>query len=242
MAELQVLANRAVSSGLPVLLIDTCSVLDIVRCSMRMKPADVQAALDLVAATNFDPPRCYLIRSSLVEREFENHIYSTKKELENELNDLTARIGCLDVAAEYFGVARMGVQPAPELSGCLERLAREIITKCEPIDPHVDAQARAHQRVVSATAPARPSKQSYKDCVIFEEYLELANRYQIGSRNQAVAFVTSNTDDYRREGKTHPDIESAAEAAGLRICFSWQHARYVLLGPPSSVRTPSHYG
>ena len=86
------------------------------------------------------------------------------------------------------------------------------------------------RRVTQARTPARRGKQSIKDCVILETYLEHIQLLRNAGRNAPAIFVSSNTQDYASENRTtiKDDIKSEFQALNLRFAPNMGAARGIL--------------
>jgi hypothetical protein len=61
-----------------------------------------------------------------------------------------------------------------------------------------DCVLRARDRLRAGEPPSSKAKQEFKDCEIFEEFLELAQNLRAGGFGERMIFVSSNTSDYGR--------------------------------------------
>ena len=67
----------------------------------------------------------------------------------------------------------------------------------------------AYDRISANIRPARRGKDSAKDCLILETYLEVVTRLRAGGFTKPVAFLTTNSDDYKAKGlpnRLHPEL------------------------------------
>jgi len=80
------------SAGVPVLCIDTCSILDIMRDPTRetAKPHDRQAAIDLVAAA--ESGRLICLMAEQVAIEFSDHDQPVQDEAERNLKKVREQV------------------------------------------------------------------------------------------------------------------------------------------------------
>jgi hypothetical protein len=69
-------------------------------------------------------------------------------------------------------------------------------------------------------------KQSMKDCVIIENYLQLIKRARTDGFTQKSVFLTSNTDDYRKGTTLHPDLSGDFQRLALTFAINYSHARF----------------
>ena len=76
-------------------------------------------------------------------------------------------------------------------------LTDQLIAACVSYSGSDACHVRATKRVVHRRHPSpHPGKQEQKDCVIFEEFLELTTRLREGGLSEIIVFVTPNKNDY----------------------------------------------
>jgi hypothetical protein len=80
--------------------------------------------------------------------------------------------------------------------------------------------------VWAAAPPASRAKQEFKDCEIFEEFLELASAIRRDGFEAPAVFVTPNSRDYGPPPDGHPRTASdlAALVAHYVANLSWARA------------------
>lgn len=225
-------AATVLSADLPCLLLDTCSLLDVIRGSARLDKKNMEAVWRVAEALRTDPPQCVLVRASFLQLEFDDNLADARSTIERELRDLAGKLESLDAAAVAIGQATFGPVDYDGVRGRLEQVADEMLGAAIPLNANRSAQNRADKRIRVRRVPARPGKQSYKDCCIFEEYLELARRVRQGGGAKPVVFVTTNKSDYAETGRLIQEVDDDATAAGLRVCLTWLETAYRLLGAP----------
>jgi len=82
---------------------------------------------------------------------------------------------------------------------------------------------KASERVWAGIPPASEAKQEYKDCEIFEEFLELLTTIRGQGFEQPAVFVSPNREDYGPPPDGHPRVKSdlAALDAQYAANLSW---------------------
>ena len=205
----------------PILCADTCSILDILRDPTRetFGAHDAQAALALIAA--FANNRAHCLLAEQVRTEFSEHVDQIEQDtaaalgrLEKKLNHvhqlatILGASGALDVST-LQGHAGRGRAVAERLMGCGTLL---------PTDAGLVAQAFG--RVGQARTPARKGKESMKDCVVIETYLQAAGQIRAAGHTAPIVFVSSNVTDYMGEGRRALVADIAAEFAALNLQFA----------------------
>ena len=163
----------------PLMFLDTAAILDIMRVPFRhelqVDIVDSAAALvDDLAAT---PKRMWVVSTSNVLQEFQANREAVLQELGTRISNVTQsilrlsrvaslvvpekRIGPLDWLDATLGSRVVGVMDRLVASVTLFRVTAECV-------------GRARDRLWAGLPPASKSKQEFKNCEIFEEFLELA--------------------------------------------------------------------
>lgn len=213
-------AARVVAAGVPTLFLDTCNVLDVVRAPVRFLTGCVEAASELVAGATAAAPRFNLIVGSFVPGEFAANAPTVA-------DTLTAHLDRMDEQADHFhglcghlgialGFGRPGYA-ATALAGRLRALSRDLLAAALVLDNDPNALARAVARV-TGSPQRRPSRNAgqLKDCVIFEEYLEVCRQVRATTFAGKLVFCSSNTTDYCDKNVVpHPDVAADSAAVGL---------------------------
>lgn len=233
MASAVEIAEAVSYEGIPLLFVDTCSILDIIRgagSSKQMSVAETESALAIARLATSTPPGCRVIRASVVEGEFNKHLQSAVNILDTEIKKVSASLNILDSLARATGLSPLTTRPDPFLSDPVKQLAQFIIDNALICDSDQDSRNAAHHRVSLARAPSKPGKESYKDCCLLEEYLAVMREVRSRNGNVPAVLITSNTADFCDEHrKVHPHILSDASSLDLSVCINWQHARWELL-------------
>ncbi len=86
-----------------------------------------------------------------------------------------------------------------------------------------DCIGKARDRLWAGQPPASKSKQEFKDCEIFEEFLELVMSLRGHGFDKKTIFVTPNRHDYGDPPRGHDRIASDLEAVGAAYAanISW---------------------
>jgi hypothetical protein len=202
----------------PVLFLDTCIIVDIIRATMRcMGTQFVQRAVELRGLLTSTPPGCALVVAFVVPTEWDNHAPKTRDEVRGHLAKIQEQAEHFHAAcgALGFGLAYgLPDYPAANLHGRLFDLSREILDLAVVLDTDGGCATRAIGRVVAKLAPSRQGGEM-KDCVIVEECLELSRQLRANGFARKCVFCTSNTNDYG-----HPDPNLAADLLAVNLTFT----------------------
>lgn len=194
--------------SVPVLCIDTCSLLDVMRDPTRdgAQPRDRQAATDLVQRLENKDFVCLIAEQ--VDIEFAGHDPSVQLEAAAAIRKLRERV---DQANQIHGAFLPGVSVnLIHLDGIVAS-ARRVITRWSSVSHRVPSSTtiftNAMDRVNRNIAPARKGKDSAKDCVVLETYLTAIDSLRTEGLPTTAVFLSSNTKEYFSEGKVlKPDL------------------------------------
>jgi hypothetical protein len=208
------------SSGIPILCIDTCSILDIMRDPTRTtaRPHDHRAALGIVAA--IEAGRLICLVADQVATEFAAHDKGIQEEAERNLKNLRDQIMNVNELSEVYG--SLGTIQLAHLDDHVARaraVVGRLLSRVEAVKPSAIVPTNAFVRVNRNIAPARQGKESSKDCLIYETYLEAIGNLRTAGALQTIVFLSSNTNDYQTVGNIlKPDI--AAELDPLNCTYA----------------------
>jgi len=191
----------------PVLFLDTCALLDVIRAPNRNAALAVEAATELLAATQRTPPTVYLVVGCPTPKEWSEHV-------DDAVVDCEAAIACVGAVAQtwsFLGLAGIPGLPlhALLLSNRLKDLSQDLLDAAQLLDKEADALSRAIDRVIDSKLPARKGGKGAKDAVILEHALSLTNALRNAGFAQTCLFVSSNTHDFAVSGTTklHPSLQ-----------------------------------
>ena len=246
------LAVKITSADVPVLLLDTCAILDVVRAPVqdRLGTHDIRAILTLLSRITAAQPKVSFVMTAQVLEEFRENIDKVETETCDALEKATDTFAtilkrmaelspndCIPGAVELLSLG------FPERS---RQFAEQIVqSSCVLIDDPAEV-LKAFDRVRLAKPPATRAKQSIKDCLIAESYLRLSATLCVGGFRRNVVFATSNTRDYQQGHRSlHPALRrsltrpvSHIRPIGRPRGMSWTGAEvHLQLRLPFSVRS-----
>ena len=88
-------------------------------------------------------------------------------------------------------------------------------------------------RVRTGQAPSSKAKQEFKDCEIFEEFLELLSMLRARKFDLPAVFVTSNKNDYGLAPEGHSGVASSLAPLSGQYAANLFLARNVIVPRPS---------
>ncbi|WP_419900253.1 PIN domain-containing protein [Roseomonas sp. USHLN139] len=214
--------------GGPILIPDTCSLLDILRAPIRPQfhKNDMDAVARLLTLTEAVESGATLVLTGQVRRELESNTQPVIDEVERELrktsetvHSILERMAWLSGSAPHPSVSFHQVGHPQVGRDLLDRL---LARSLEVMDSN-EAMAAAGERVAMDVAPSRKGKQSYKDCLVIETTLRVAAACREGGVRRPIVFLTANTSDYC-EGtslRLRPPLDGQFAAAGLEFQPRW---------------------
>ena len=213
----------------PVVFLDTCVLLDVVRAPGRNAAGDVEAATELLTGATRKPPTVYLVIACPTPTEWGTHIDEVFRECANAVQSVEA----VSASCTLVGLSALGPLPAdlPTLPDLLKTLSKDLLDASILLDKDGDALGRAIDRIINAVKPARKGGQGAKDAAILEHAVSLIDALLVGGFAGRRAFVSSDTGDFATAKTTaiHPDIRpvlihqetfTTSSACPLRSCGS----------------------
>ena len=211
----------------PLILLDTCSLLDIVRSAYRPNVnvshlAGAQALLAKVRAGQI----C-VAATTTVEREFQEHLRATTLELERSIADLAAKnaavinaIECINLDYRFTVDGLVGIK----LTDKLQTIAQDVFASALVLERDSACERSAFDRVERYQAPAARGKSESKDCLIIEHYLKLVRDLRAAGFTEKAVFVTSNSNDYGKVGALRAPLDTDFQAVGIEYVNNFQWA------------------
>jgi hypothetical protein len=225
------LAAAVIARPCPLLFLDTAAILDILRVPFRheLQVKILDSAVTTVDDALADPKLVWAVTTANVIQEFEANRESIKKELGahiSKLNQSVARVS--SVAKILFPERRIGSLEWQELKleerllSIMDRLVDSLVL----FRGTMACVSNARNRLWAGLHPASKAKYEFKDCEIFEEFLELVGLLRGQGFAETAVFVTSNGNDYGRPPNGHPQkaLDLAACEARYAADLSWARA------------------
>ncbi|MDI7860954.1 PIN domain-containing protein [Rhizobiaceae bacterium n13] len=217
----------------PIIFFDTCSLLDIIRTPVRgtFRSPHADAISTIVAKAEEGLANIFLaqqVKTELDENrggilaDAENGIAAVDEQIDNFLK-LMAAYGA-DVSAFSVRLGSLGFEAVAQ-----GRLS-ELLATSEVVMQPATAVDLAWGRVGSSIAPARPGKQSMKDCVVIESYFAALDDLRKSGFTGGAHFLSSNTTDYCAAGTKviHPELEADFQRLGLAFYHDVAAMRYAI--------------
>lgn len=225
---------QIVAQAAPVLCLDTCAILDLMRDPTRMGTSvnnrtSAKALLELLEG----PRTLMVVVAEQVATEFAGHVQHVHDEAKAAVERLAGQIAQVDAL-----VALHALTPSAQIDTahwtCHGTQTRQYVERWMATAirlAHSDAlAARAFRRVNQARAPARPGKDSSKDCLVVETYLDAVSQLRRAGFGAPVVFLSSNTKDFTdtNTAVVRPELAADFAAAGLTYAPNFGAAKHYL--------------
>lgn len=218
-------AAQLAAADLPVIFLDTCVLLDVMRAIKRRYVNCIGDGVRLHAAATVAPRQCSIAISHLVRHEWGANQQTLLDEATRHLSEIDDQSRHFHDACDVFGIAPGFARANYAGLGVARRLldlSRQLLECAMVIDADNECSGRAMARVID-NAP--PSKQGggAKDCTILEEYLAVGRHLQEHGFQRRRVFCTSNTTDYCSASHLHAGLATDFAAVGLQFTsnLSW---------------------
>ncbi len=214
----------------PVVYLDTCVLLDIVRAPLRNNAAAVQAASELLTGAQRTPPTVYPVIGCPTPTEWNDHI-------DEAVTDCTTAVSSVNAVSDawnFLGVP--GIPPLPThalpLPDRLKDLSETLRDAAILLDKDADALSRAIDRMIKAERPAKKGGRGAKDAVIMEHAIGLSTELRAAGFVEPCIFVSSNTSDFAGSNTTalHPNLAPVFAGPNLLYAASLPEAVVLLKG------------
>lgn len=224
--------DEIVSAQVPLILPDTCILLDILRSPRRdsVDARSVVSAKAIAEAVKVTGSVASVVASQ-VHDELSDNRETVRRETEDGLRKLQTELQRID---GWSGA--LGVNGRADVSHGLNAVSRCELILADWVDaslasPTTDAlTGRAHRRMMQRATPARQGKDSFKDCLVVETYLAVAAELRTKGYAGQIIFASSNTAEFveRPGSQLHADIAQEFAAVGIDYTRALHEAAYRL--------------
>jgi hypothetical protein len=205
----------------PVLFLDTCALLDIVRAPLRDLTATVRAGVELRHLAAAGTVRLFV--QDIVPGEWADNLPSARRDGEAGVRAFTAT---WQIAADLGQPSPpLPVLPPGTLIDELEQLSRALLTVADVLQRDHHGMSWAIDCVAAKRKPSS-AKGPVKDCHILGHALRLSSLLSDTGYRPSRLLVSSNRSDFAAPNATvfHPDIVPDAGPAGLQYAVSLEAA------------------
>lgn len=191
----------SISADSRVLCVDTCSILDILHEPMRndVRENDRTAALELINIAE-EHSKLYVCTAELVQKEYIDTVDSVEDRSKRAIHELCNHVMKMERLSKIHGVG--GGVDIGHWQEYVEK-CREVADRWMRVGVVLagsdSINERALARVLSGRSPSRRGKESLKDCIIIETYLNSVREVRKVGFSGPVVFMSSNTSDFASE-------------------------------------------
>lgn len=217
---IETLSRAILGSPAPVLLLDTSSVLDIIRAGGRERcpPGLIPAALEMIGRASKSPPGIWMVAAELVQKEWHNNCERVELDSRKRINELDQDIKALTAVLAHLGSAL--TESVPNFSGyavesILKKVAANLLYAATVLQGNDRCSIAANRRAIFGSAPASKGKNSLKDCMIIEHYISLCRQLREAGFGSKCVFVSSNVNDFGKGGGPLPPLDEDFRAVGI---------------------------
>lgn len=222
------------SLNLPVLCLDTCCFLDVIRDVTRetITYSNSQSGIHLLEMAE-DGKSLVVLMAEQVSKEMSANEVSVREEANKALDKFRAQAQRINEVANLYGGT--GTLQFTHLDDHVDR-ASGILDRWKAISylvPQNDSiPSLAYSRVMEPRTPSRQGKDSFKDCVVVETYLDIASQLRNAGLSSPIVFASSNTKDYYSLGMSQlpNDISSDFDKYNISYAPNFGAARHMLRG------------
>ena len=216
----------------PIILMDTCSIIDIIRVGLRdnIQINHLVGALEVLKKLENDEITVILVE--VVAEEIQDHKEHTVAELSTEQKKLKEQvIKLLEVSKTLnipcdvsYNNANLKISIEDTLSKVIDRLIEQSIIMQEDDECTLDATRRSRAN----KTPSQKGKGSIKDCLIIEHYLKLVKNLRSINFDKAVIFITSNFKDFGVAPEPKFPLNDEFNSLQIQYCNNFQWALKII--------------
>ena len=205
----------------PVIFLDTCVLLDIIRAPARNVASEVRAAMAIREASSKKPPTVHLVLGYPVRKEWADHYPSVILECERSVDTVLA----FAEIWSFLGTVRIPTIPSESsiLPTELKNLSEQLLTTAIELDKDAEAFGLAIDRLIQAKLPAREGGRGVKDCLILEQSLGLTRALRAQRFTHPCIFASSNMSDFAfaRSNRPHPMLAPDFNDENTRLTYAF---------------------
>ena len=212
------LVEDILGNPLPLVFIDTCSMLDIVN-SLHQAPSQNNYISDMKILLNNCPQNVRYITCQTIFEEWNDNIEMVVATAEKEIryfdikciktseaaNSLTGLMHTIDSLSEY------------KLPILAKDVSLSFLNACQVLKREDNHILSADHRVRKNLAPAKKGKSEPKDCEIIECFLDLSKNLRERNFNKKIVFQTSNIHDFGKPNKLLTPLDEEFEEVNAEI-------------------------
>lgn len=214
--------NKVKGSNLPVLFVDTCSLLDIIRIPFR-ESSHTNAKNQLLSAQKIvdlaSNNKLHVFFSHLISQEWSENYPNTCNELKRHINKLNNDLSILSAIQDYTPF----FFNSSDFHSLLKNTSQSLLDFGWHLLEDNEITLKAAKRAAAYTPPAR--KGAIKDCIIYEHYLYLLIELRKHNIINNIVLLTSNKNDFcENNGTPKEPIKTELINANAKLTLDWSWA------------------
>ena len=218
--------------NVPILYLDTCAILDILRDpiqeDVRIHEQEASLALLQVAESGIN---LHALVADQVCTEFQDIVQDVEKKAKDGLLKFQNQIDEMDKLVTLHGSSgQVDLRHWKDYVVRCRDIADRWLNVATLLSQSNQIKLKAVQRVSQARTPSRKGKECLKDCIIVETYLEHISKLCKNGLTSTAVFVSSNTKDYTESRGTvlRKDLEKEFKPLRLKYAPNMAAAKYFL--------------
>lgn len=241
--------DRIVAEPAPVLFLDTCTLLDVLRVASERETKPhllIPAAENVRTKSSSSPRKMWLLAAERFDVEWTDNAGKVLGRIEEYITRVDRSLVALHAATRAVSLipssgggsdsryvtAGSAPQVGPfglpkRLTEICERILRILIR----VSPDADVLGAAERRSIAGLKPAAIGKREHSDCLIIETCFALCKSLREHGFAEQCAFVSSNKADFYGEGKPlrpHEDLAVECSTINLQFAVALDHALSIL--------------
>ena len=192
--------NILLENNTPIILIDTCSLMDIIRTCYRdnINISHLVGASEVIERINQN--KLSIVLTNIVKDESLEHKISTLTDLLAEQRKVKKSLDKLIQISTKLGISYEFIRNTNPSNISLDNIFSSIIDNfinhAIILDDDDDCYTKATKRSISNITPSQKGKGEIKDCVIIEHYLKLVTMLRNSNYTEKIVFITNNSNDF----------------------------------------------
>jgi len=223
------LVEKLIDEDKNILILDTCCLLDVVRCIQRENLSELKSTIEIIDLFEKNQNKFVIVLSSLINTEWSDNITLVLAETKNHVEKC-------DIAHRNLINSLQMISPSTlesvwfsqyNLETILSGFSHKLLNLSFHLDNIKECESKAINRVVMRIPPAAQGKDSIKDCLIFEETIFLCNLLRSSGFSKKIVFSSSNTREYYRDRKPISQIADELKKSNTEIVTSLSHGYHL---------------
>lgn len=222
------LVEKLIAEDKNILILDTCCILDVIRCIQRENLPALEATIEIINLFDKKQNKFVIVLPSLINTEWFDNNVSVCSETKRYIKKCdTAHKNLIQsfkiVFSKQFSATCFSRYNFEKI---LLNFSEKILNLSFVLESIEECKINAINRVVHHISPAAQGKDSTKDCIIFEETLFLGNLLRNNGFTKKIVFASSNTKEYFHDRKPIGTIKAELKKMDIKIVASLNHGLY----------------